>query len=264
MKKHVLAGLMSVAALIAGMHGAYAMDPTQRQRLENKLHAEHKAQWGYSGEIGPEHWGELSDKYEMCAKGKNQSPIDLADFTDADLPPIEFSYSSDAKEIVNNGHSVQANYAAGSSISVDGHEYSLLQFHFHSPSENHIKGKSFPMEGHLVHADKDKNLAVVAVMFEEGKASGAMADLWEQMPSKAGDKATLSSSVNALTLLPENRDYYSFNGSLTTPPCSEGVKWMVMKQPVSVSNDQVEAFKRVMGHPNNRPVQPVNARAILE
>lgn len=120
------------------------------------------------------------------------------------------------------------------------------------------------MEGHLVHADKDKNLAVVAVMFEEGKANGAIADLWKQMPGKAGDKAALSSSVNAKVLLPENKDYYSFNGSLTTPPCSEGVKWMVMKQPVSVSKDQVEAFKGVMGHPNNRPVQPVNDRVIIE
>jgi carbonic anhydrase len=246
------------------MHGAYAMTEGEQEVLDKKHHSSHKAEWGYAGESGPSHWGELSSEYALCATGKNQSPINLTDLIEAELPTIEFNYSSDAKEILNNGHSIQVNYADGSSISVNDHEFSLVQFHFHAPSENQIDGKSFPMEGHLVHADAGKNLAVVAVMFELGEANSAIVDLWEQMPDSAGDTEQLSSSINAEALLPKSKDYYHFNGSLTTPPCTEGVTWIVMKQPVTVSKKQVDAFVRVVGHPNNRPVQPVNARFILK
>lgn len=264
MKNQTIAGMLGLAFFGMGPCGTYAMSEREHQMLFKQHHAKHKVEWGYTGKIDPSHWGELSSEYVLCAMGKNQSPINLGELTDADLPPVEFNYSSNGKEIVNNGHSIQVNFAAGSSIAVDGREFYLLQFHFHSPSENQIDGKSFPMEAHFVHADKNHNLAVVAVMFEEGETNGTIADLWQQMPDQAGEQQELTSTVNAQALLPESKDYYYYNGSLTTPPCTEGVMWMVMKQPVSIAESQVSAFAGVIGHPNHRPVQPVNARRVLK
>jgi len=223
-----------------------------------------KGHWSYSGHSGPEHWGELDNKYEMCGKGRNQSPIDLTGFVEADLQNIDINYGTTATEILNNGHAIQVNYAKGSVIKVEGDEFELKQFHFHAPSENHINGKSFAMEAHLVHADKDGNLAVVAVMLEEGKSNPLIKTLWKSMPEKAGDKNSLGSGISVKGMLPASMDYYRFNGSLTTPPCTEGVRWYVLKQPVSVSKEDVEKFEHAMHHPNNRPIQPVNARALLQ
>ena len=124
-----------------------------------------KAHWGYSGHEGPAHWGDLSAEYSICGSGKNQSPINLTGMIEADLPAINFNYKNSSLEVVNNGHTIQANYAGGSTIRIDGKTFKLIQFHFHTPSENNIEGKSFPMEAHLVHADNDGNLAVVSVMF---------------------------------------------------------------------------------------------------
>lgn len=219
--------------------------------------------WGYSGEAGPENWSKIDAKYAMCGIGRNQSPIDLGTFVEADLKPLKFAYKRGASEIVNNGHTVQINYAAGSSVAVDGHAFELKQFHFHSPSENRIGGKQFPLEGHLVHADKDGDLAVVAVMFQEGAANPLLAKIWPTMPAKAGEKAALPAGLSVAQMLPKERDYYRFNGSLTTPPCSEGVWWVVLKRPATVSKAQLEQFSKSIGFANNRPVQPLNARAVL-
>ena len=220
--------------------------------------------WGYSGESGPDHWGELDPGYAACATGKNQSPIDLANFTEADLEPIAFAYKPGTTEILNNGHTVQINYAAGSSITVDGRVFELKQFHFHAPSENTINGKHFPLESHLVHADKEGNLAVVAVMFEMGRNNALLSPLWMKMPDKAGDRNALPKPYDVSAMLPSGRDYYRFDGSLTAPPCSEGVLWLVLKQPAIASKPQIDRFTTVMGHPNNRPVQPVNEREVLK
>jgi carbonic anhydrase len=226
-------------------------------------HAAAGAHWGYTGAEGPENWSKLSPKYSACS-GMNQSPIDLTGLIEADLAPVQFDYKPGGSEVLNNGHTVQVTYAPGSKITLDGREFELKQFHFHAPSENHIEGRSYPMEGHLVHADKDGNLAVVAVMFEEGAANAALTTSWAEMPEKAGQKRRIAEPVSAEGLLPANRDYYRFNGSLTTPPCSEGVRWLVMKDPVTASKEQIERFAHVMHHPNNRPVQPINARAVLQ
>lgn len=219
--------------------------------------------WTYSGEEGPDHWAKLAPEYSACS-GKNQSPINLAGFIEADLKPIIFSYQVGGNEILNNGHTVQVNYAEGSSITVDGIQFSLKQFHFHAPSENQIEGKSYPMEAHLVHSDQDGNLAVIAVMFAKGEENKTLAAAWSQLPGNSEVKQTLTPPVAAEGLLPLNRDYYLFNGSLTTPPCTEGVRWLVMKEPVSASEHQIEIFFHLMHHPNNRPVQPVNARPVLQ
>jgi len=226
--------------------------------------AESAHHWSYDGAEGPEHWGELDPSFKLCSSGKNQSPVDLKDFVEAGLKPIRFAYQGGTSAILNNGHTIQVNYAPGSTITVNGHRFELKQFHFHSPSENLINGKSYPLEGHLVHADSEGNLAVVAVMFQEGAANPLLAKLWQAMPEKAGDKRELAEKLDVSALLPKNRDYYRFNGSLTTPPCSEGVWWLVMKKPMTVSKEQVEQFTHTMHHPNNRPVQPVNARPVLQ
>lgn len=221
-----------------------------------------KAAWSYSGEAGPEQWAKLTPEYVTCS-GKNQSPVNLSGFIKADLKPIKFSYKAENDEILNNGHTVQINLPEGSSIAVDGKQFALKQFHFHAPSENLIDGKSYPLEAHLVHADKDGNLAVVAVMFKEGKANKALEKAWVQLPEKEGEKSNLTTLLSATELLPVKRGYYSFSGSLTTPPCSEGVRWLVMKQPMTASQSQIEAFTHAVHHENNRPVQAINARAIL-
>lgn len=218
--------------------------------------------WAYSGEAGPDHWAKLRPEFSSC-EGKNQSPVNLSGFVDAKLEPIDFSYPAAAAEILNNGHTIQVNAQPGSRITIDGRSFELKQFHFHAPSENTVNGKSFAMEAHLVHADQDGNLAVVAVMFDEGQPNEAIAQAWAQMPKTEGERLALAAPVSPLGVLPDNRGYYRFSGSLTTPPCTEGVRWLVMKQPMTASKQQIEAFTHVMHHPNNRPVQALNARAVL-
>ena len=234
--------------------------------------------WSYEGEAAPQNWGKIDPNFIMCAIGKNQSPIDLSGLIEAQLEPLKLNYSAVAAEIrnhghvsqvggadiLNNGHTVQINYLPGSTITVDGRAFELKQFHFHSPSENRIGGKSFPLEAHLVHADKTGNLAVIAVMFAEGAPNAFLATLWDKLPANKGDKAALPAGLNAMQLLPVSKNYYRFNGSLTTPPCTEGVRWLVMKSPLSVSQAQVEQFSKAIGHSNNRPVQAVNARPLLK
>jgi carbonic anhydrase len=231
--------------------------------VSSSVYSENKSHWGYSGHEGPENWAKLSSDNYACS-GKNQSPVNLSGFTEADLLPIQFNYKQGGSETLNNGHTVQVNYAKGSSIKVDGQTFDLLQFHFHAPSENHINGHSYPLEAHLVHADKGGNLAVVAVMFEEGSANEGLKKAWSMMPKHTGDKHELSEAVGADDILPKNRDHYRFNGSLTTPPCSEGVRWLVMKNVVEASKEQIDAFSDVLHEPNNRPLQAINARIILK
>ena len=221
------------------------------------------SEWGYTGQISPQHWSELDAKNVLCGISKNQSPIDLTNFVEAKLGGLQFDYKTFGNQIVNNGHSVQIDYQPGSTLTINNRNYELKQFHFHTPSENRINGKSFPLEAHFVHADKDGNLAVLAVMYEEGTENPIIDQLWRKMPEHAGDKQAIAEKVSALELLPTSKDYYEFSGSLTTPPCTEGVLWLVLKQPLTVSKQQVEKFAKVMQHPNNRPIQMVGARAVL-
>jgi len=166
--------------------------------------------------------------------------------------------------MVNNGHTVQINYDAGSTLTVSGHTFNLVQFHFHTPSENAVDGQLFPMEAHLVHADKDGNLAVVGVLFEEGTSNPLLDKLWPSMPTKAGEDVNNSDMTFSVEeMLPTDRSYYHFNGSLTTPPCTEGVSWYVLKTPATVSRAQFTMFNTVIGADNNRPLQPRNARPVL-
>ena len=221
--------------------------------------------WEYEGDEGPAHWADLDPSYSSC-NGKNQSPINLtpSQMVKAQLPPIHPHYQAGGQEIVNNGHTIQVNYAAGSDVVIDGTTFHLKQFHFHAPSENQIKGQSYPMEGHFVHADDQGNLAVIAVMFKAGKTNAEPEKAFAHIPTDAGTSAKLDQLVNAGQLLPRQTNYYRFEGSLTTPPCSEGVRWLVLKHTQEASAAQIEHFTHTMHHPDNRPVQPVNARLVLQ
>jgi carbonic anhydrase len=231
-------------------------------KLAHNKHA-HATHWSYEGEGAPEHWAQIDKRYFMCKEGRNQSPINLTNFTQSMLPAIQFDYKLTSTEILDNGHTEQVNVKDGSSITVDSIQFDLKQFHFHTPSENNINGKAFPLEVHFVHASKNGELAVVAVMFDEGKANSAITELWEQMPEQEGEHHTIDAK-HLDALLPTQRDYYRFNGSLTTPPCTEGVRWLVMKNSVTLSKAQIEKFAKIMHLHNNRPIQATHARMILK
>lgn len=218
--------------------------------------------WDYSGEAGPDNWAKLTPEFSACS-GNNQSPVDLNGFIEAELAPLKLDYAAGASEAVNNGHTVQIAYQPGSTLTLDGNRFQLIQFHFHMPSENLIKGQSYPLEGHLVHADENGKLAVLAIMFKEGGENAVLASLWDTPPAE-GTKQPVAAQTNIRDMLPADLDYYRFNGSLTTPPCSEGVRWLVLKQPVVASRAQIEALTEAVGHANNRPLQPINARVILQ
>jgi carbonic anhydrase len=221
------------------------------------------AHWGYEGHSGPEHWSKISKEFGTCDKGTRQSPINITGGYSSGLKPIQFDYKTAQLNIVNNGHTIQVNRPEGSSITVDGEKFELLQFHFHTPSENTVGGKPYEMEMHLVHKNDKGQLAVVGVFMRAGAENVVLDKAWQHMPEHAGDEGLVKSvSINATDLLPAGQAYARFNGSLTTPPCSEGVRWMVMKQPIELSSAQVKRFAKVVGE-NARPVQALNGRFVL-
>jgi carbonic anhydrase len=218
--------------------------------------------WTYQEHGGPSEWGSMSPEFATCKLGKLQSPVDIRGVQIADLPAIKFDYKPSALKIIDNGHTIQVNYAPGSSINVGGARYELVQFHFHRPSEEKINGKSSAMVAHLVHQNADGKLAVVAVLLDKGGASELIDALWANIPKEKGKESVVASvTIDATTLLPENKGYYTFQGSLTTPPCSEGVTWLVLKMPLKISDGQIAAFGKIYP-PNARPVQPLNGRII--
>jgi len=218
--------------------------------------------WAYQGHGGPAEWGSLNSQFATCKLGKLQSPIDIRGVQAGDLPAIKFDYKPSALKIIDNGHTIQINYAPGSSIDVGGARYELVQFHFHRPSEEKINGKSFPMVAHLVHMNTGGKLAVIAVLLDTGSASELIDSLWKNIPQEKEKETVVANvTIDAAKLLPDNRDYYTFQGSLTTPPCSEGVRWFVLKSPLKIAAGQIAAFGKI--YPlNARPVQPLNGRTI--
>jgi carbonic anhydrase len=221
--------------------------------------------WGYSGHAGPEHWGELQEAFGTCNTGNRQSPIDIKidQLVPANLSEIQFDYQPISPQMLNNGHTIQVNYAKGSRITVGGEQYELAQFHFHTPSENTVNGKAYDMEMHLVHKNAKGELAVVGVFFQSGSQNAELDKLWRQLPEKAGEQKTLAdTSLSAANLLPQDRSYAHFNGSLTTPPCSENVNWFVIREPLQASAEQISRISTIMGH-NARPVQNLNKRFVL-
>jgi len=218
-------------------------------------------EWSYRGAGGPDNWAALKPEFALCGDGRRQSPIDIDDGIHVDLAPIEFSYRPTYFRIVDNGHTVQVGVGEGSSIRVMGRVYDLKQFHFHRPSEFRIDGRGYDMEAHLVHQDLDGRLAVVSVMLERGTAHQIVQTLWNNLPLERHSSYAPDVAIDPNELLPEDRRYATFMGSLTTPPCTEGVMWMVMRQPVQVSAEQISIFSRL--HPMNaRPLQPIGDRLV--
>ncbi len=244
MKKVLIALSISAAALLASGHGAA---------------------WSYKGDTGPAHWSKLDKKFFMCEKGQNQTPINIVGDYKVGLEKYTLNYGKTAIKWFNNGHTVEVAFAPGNTLKVDGKTFELKQFHFHTPSENHINGKSYPMEAHLVHLSDKGEIAVLTVMFVEGKENPYMKKLIDKMPKHKGEEYIIKSmGLKPEGILPKDiTKYYRFNGSLTTPPCSEGVRWLVIKEPVQMSRDQFAAFEKVLDN-NNRPLNPLNARKVLE
>ena len=224
----------------------------------------HTAHWSYDGDQGPGHWGALSPDYAVCETGHRQSPIDISKPQPADLAALQFDYKPSPLHIIDNGHTIMINYTPGSSIRVGDKLFVLKQFHFHRPSEEHIDGKTYEMSLHLVHADEKGNLAVVAVLLQRGKDNTLIDELWSDVPKEKEHEVDLDNvQINAKALLPANLAYYTFPGSLTTPPCTENVTWFVLKQPVTVSEAEIKQFEKLYRH-NARPVEPLYDRVVLE
>lgn len=218
--------------------------------------------WEYGGTHGTAHWAALDPAYETCASGHQQSPIDIRHAKTAALPALEFAYGRVVPSIVNNGHTVQVNVPPGQVLDLAGHRYELVQFHFHTPSEEHVNGKASAMVAHFVHRDADGKLAVVAALIEPGSTNPGLEAVLAHLPPRAGETLTVEGlELDLAGLLPANLRYYDFEGSLTTPPCSEGVHWMVLAQPVTVSAQAIERF-RALYRANARPIQPLNGRLV--
>ena len=221
------------------------------------------AHWDYDGAGGPDAWGRLRPEYDKCATGQRQSPIDIRGGIAVDLEPIKFDYRPSAFSVIDNGHTVQVNVEPGNSITITGRRYELLQFHFHRPSEERVDGRQYDMVAHLVHRDVDGRLAVVAVLLDRGSAQAIVQSVWNNLPLEKGDEVRAGTRIDLAQLLPEDKRYYTYLGSLTTPPCSEGVLWMVLKQPVPISPEQLAIFARL--YPMNaRPIQQADGRLIKE
>ncbi|WEM42102.1 carbonic anhydrase family protein [Photobacterium sp. DA100] len=218
------------------------------------------ADWSYTGEHGVDHWGK---HFTTCGEGANQTPIDIKRTIKAELAPLHIDYQGKVREVINNGHTVQANVEGKNQLIIDGQTFDLQQFHFHTPSENFIAGKQFPLEVHFVHANAEGQLAVVAAMFKTGpRGNEAFDGLLATVPEK-NQTVPLDNALNPADLLPREREYYRFSGSLTTPPCSEGVRWFVMREAQTGTEQQIDSLHQVMGD-NARPLQPLNARVVLE
>ena len=273
----VINGKAVATAGVAGQSSAPAVAP-QSSRAALAARAAAKAgpamaasrggevHWDYEGANGPQAWGQLKPEFNLCAIGKRQSPINIEEGNTLAGPaePIQFSYNPSNGMVVNNGHTIQVDVQGENSITVRGTNYRLTQFHFHTPSEEQINGKRFSMVAHLVHKSDAGQLAVVAVLMEVAGTNPLIDKVWTYMPLDTGDRVAMPRELLDMNeLLPADQRYYQFMGSLTTPPCSEGVLWMVLKQPMKISKVQYKLFSQL--YPNNaRPVQPVNGRPVRD
>jgi carbonic anhydrase len=220
--------------------------------------------WTYEGAEGPEHWGELDEAFALCGIGKSQSPIDVTNASVEDLANLSFHYQPSEVNILNNGHTVQVNYDSGSYMELDGVRYDVLQFHHHAPSEHALNGKLYAAEFHIVHKNADGGLAVVGILVEEGAENPAFAAYINNLPVEKSDVKDAGVTIDVADFLPTIQTTYRYSGSLTTPPCSEGVKWNLLTTPIEMSAAQLTALENLFEHGNNRPVQPLLDRTLVE
>jgi len=223
----------------------------------------HGTQWSYDGELGPANWSKINVDWAKCGSGTRQAPIDIRDGMKVDLEQIAFDYHPSSFNVIDNGHTVLVTVGSGNFITVMGRTYELQQFHFHRPSEERINGKGYEMVVHLVHKDLEGHVAMISVLLERGQAQSVIQTVWNNLPLEKGQLVAPTIVLDPGELLPQRRDYYTYMGSLTTPPCTEDVLWMVMKQPVQASPAQMALFSRLYPF-NARPVQPSSGRIIKE
>jgi carbonic anhydrase len=221
--------------------------------------------WSYTGKTGPEHWGSEDPSYAVCSSGTHQSPINIEKAVVKDLPALEFNYKDTALNVSDTGHSFQVNAASGSGgVTVGGDHYDFVQVHFHQPSEERVHGKHYSMVAHIVHKNARGELAVVAVLLSAGKTNEFLKPIFDNFPAKGtAENDVAGQSINIGRFLPQSHGYYTFDGSLTTPPCSEHVRWFILKTPVEVSDKQLMQFEARYAH-DNRPTQPLNGRVVAE
>ncbi len=237
--------------LIAGMGEGWAAD------------GQASPHWGYEGEEDTAHWGMLSPAYRACESGSHQSPINIVMPSHAvGQERLAFHYQFAVVHTMDNGHTIQVMIPPGSEFHLNGRAYRLEQFHFHEPSEHHLDGRTYPMEIHLVHRDAKQHIVVVAVLVAAGPTHGSLAKLWDMFPTRTGEQGA-DHRFNPQDLLPTNLHHFSYHGSLTTPPCTEGVQWIVLRDSIAMSANQIEQFATVIGN-NARPAQPLHDRKVLE
>jgi len=266
-RRQFIKGMAATAAIACptclASVGAIASEKTANGAVRAKAHS--KAHWSYEGAEGPGKWGELSPSFRVCDLGVQQSPIDIKNDISSVLDDIDVQYKSRIPlRVVNNGHTIQVNTKPGSQISIGGKRYKLLQFHFHHPSEHLLNGKTYQMEAHFVHAADDGQLAVLGVFLNPGRENALLSQVWNAIPAEAGpDEMGGSTLISPADLLPVDKKYFRYHGSLTTPPCSEIVLWSVFRTPLEVSIDQIRTFANLFPM-NARPAQRLNRRFLLK
>ncbi|QLG87542.1 carbonic anhydrase family protein [Chitinibacter bivalviorum] len=259
------ANLCALLFLILSL-AAQANDPhSSNKKTKHEAAAHDPSHWSYEGSTGPNNWGNMKPEFATCKSGTQQSPINITETYSQSLDRLQFSYQPSKLNIQNNGHTIQLNYDSGSFLTIGSDKYQLLQFHFHTPSEEAIGGKRYPMVAHLVHKNEAGQLAVVALLINQGKEDNPLFNqFWQKLPTEHKETRIFDDiQYNVANLLPGNQSYWTFMGSLTTPPCSEGVRWFVLKQPLQISAKQISRFKREFAM-NARPLQSVFERAILD
>ncbi|OLN23761.1 carbonic anhydrase [Domibacillus antri] len=269
------------AYLIAALSVSFLLGACSDQTKETQTEEDQPAQtqgnqaekasdvhWSYKeGETGPDQWGKLDASYAACMNGSEQSPVNI-EFSQVKTSErsgnIETHYAPGSFSVVHNGHTIQVN-AEGTDnrMTVEESEYNLVQLHFHTPSEHQFNGRHLDMELHLVHQNANGELAVLGVMIREGKENENLASVWEKLPKEETENGISVKELDLHTLLPENQASFYYNGSLTTPPCTEEVKWIVLEQPIEMSKEQIQAFQQIFPD-NHRPVQSLNEREIMK
>ena len=246
-------------------------EPEEATVTEAKKQEEQELQtayWSYTGEEGPESWGHLDESYAACVNGSEQSPINIEASqvkADGEMEDVDTQYEPTTFSVMNNGHTIQANTVSENNKMILGEaEYRLVQFHFHTPSEHQFNGQPYAMELHLVHQNENSQLAVLGLMIQEGKKNENLQAVWDMLPKeKTEQDLPIGEPINLEALLPEADSFFHYDGSLTTPPCTEDVKWVVFEQPIEMSKEQIEAFQQIFPA-NHRPVQPLNEREIIQ
>lgn len=253
----VLAAMSASVLVLAGCSEAGTDAPS----TSTEAAATSEVHWGYEGDGAPEHWGELSAEFEACGNGKEQSPINLSDATPEDLADIEFAYAASTGEVLNNGHTLQYTPSTMQKVTLDGEDLELAQLHMHTPAEHEVDGKQLPGEIHFVHKNAAGDITVLGILLEEGAPNELVQYLLDNAPENVDTSHISQEEINIADALPASHEYITYGGSLTTPPCSENVRWIVMTQPVTASAEQLQAFESLIGK-NARPVQDQNGREL--